>query len=64
VGQVLRWSVVVPVKRLGVAKTRLYAPGRPLPDHQALVLALATDTVAAALAAAPVQRVVVVTCLL
>lgn len=53
--------MVVPVKRLGVAKTRLYAPGRPRPDHEALALALATDTVAAALAADPVGRVVVVT---
>jgi 2-phospho-L-lactate/phosphoenolpyruvate guanylyltransferase len=57
----VEWTVVVPVKRLGVAKTRLYAAGRPRPDHEALALALATDTVAAALAAAPVGRVVVVT---
>lgn len=57
----MRWSVVVPVKRLDVAKSRLYAPGRPRPDHEALALALATDTVAAALAAGPVGRVVVVT---
>lgn len=49
----------MPVKRLGVAKTRLYAAGRPRPEHEALALALATDTVAAALAAA--DRVVVVT---
>lgn len=53
--------MVVPVKRLDVAKTRLYAPGRARPDHEALALALALDTVAAALAAAPVARVVVVT---
>jgi 2-phospho-L-lactate guanylyltransferase len=53
--------VVVPVKRLQEAKSRLYAPGRPRPDHAALALALAVDTVAAAGAAAAVARVLVVT---
>lgn len=59
------WSVVVPAKRLAVAKTRL----RPLTDradrppvaHDALVLALLADTVAAALACPSVGEVVVVT---
>ena len=58
------WSVVVPAKRLVVAKTRL----RPLtagsadaPDHAALVLALLADTVAAAVACPVVGTVVVVT---
>ena len=60
------WSVVVPAKRLAVAKTRL----RPLTDglggpggaaHTELVLALLADTVAAAVASAPVGEVVVVT---
>ena len=63
------WSVVVPAKRLAVAKTRL----RPLTDqaahpavarvelHQALVLALLADTVAAARACPLVAEVVVVT---
>ena len=59
------WSVVVPAKRLAVAKTRL----RPLTDradrpahaHEALVLALLADTVAAALACPAVVEVVVVT---
>lgn len=55
------WSVVVPAKRLAVAKTRL----RPLTDrggdHGAWVLALLADTVAAALACPVVGRVVVVT---
>jgi 2-phospho-L-lactate/phosphoenolpyruvate guanylyltransferase len=59
------WSVVVPAKRLAVAKTRL----RPLTDraeqpaveHEALVLALLADTVGAALACPPVAEVVVVT---
>jgi 2-phospho-L-lactate guanylyltransferase len=60
------WSVVVPAKRLAVAKTRL----RPLTDgfggppgaaHTELVLALLADTVAAAAASPPVGEVVVVT---
>jgi 2-phospho-L-lactate guanylyltransferase len=56
------WSIVVPVKRLAFAKSRLYAPGgRPLPERATLVLALALDTVAAALATPSVDRVVVVT---
>ncbi|HST65699.1 MAG TPA: 2-phospho-L-lactate guanylyltransferase [Mycobacteriales bacterium] len=55
------WSVVVPVKRLGLAKSRLYAVGRPRTEHEELALSLALDTVAAALRAAEVARVVVVT---
>jgi len=56
------WSVVVPAKRLALAKTRL----RPLTDrlgaaHDDLVLALLADTVAAALACPAVGEVVVVT---
>jgi 2-phospho-L-lactate guanylyltransferase len=56
------WSVVVPAKRLAVAKTRL----RPLTSafgngHDALVLALLADTVAAATACPVVGEVVVVT---
>jgi 2-phospho-L-lactate guanylyltransferase len=56
------WSIVVPAKRLALAKTRL----RPLTDagplpHDELVLALLSDTVAAALACAVVAEVVVVT---
>jgi 2-phospho-L-lactate guanylyltransferase len=57
------WSVVVPAKRLDVAKSRL----RPLtaggaPDaHARLVLALLADTVAAVLACPAVDGVVVVT---
>jgi 2-phospho-L-lactate guanylyltransferase len=54
------WSVVVPVKRLRLAKTRL-AGALAGVDHQQLVLALATDTVSAALGCAEVGRVVVVT---
>jgi 2-phospho-L-lactate guanylyltransferase len=60
------WSVVVPAKRLAVAKSRL----RPLTDvlgggpgspHDELVLALLADTVAAAAGCAAVEEVVVVT---
>jgi 2-phospho-L-lactate guanylyltransferase len=56
----VQWSVVVPVKRLERAKTRLsgVVPGR---GHEALVLALAADTVTAVLAAPAVARVIVVT---
>jgi 2-phospho-L-lactate guanylyltransferase len=58
-----QWSIVVPAKRLAVAKTRL----RPLTDvlggdaHDDLVLALLADTVAAAAACPSVTEVLVVT---
>ena len=58
-----QWSIVVPAKRLAVAKTRL----RPLTDsvggdaHGELVLALLADTVAAAAACSAVGAVIVVT---
>ncbi|MCA0146503.1 2-phospho-L-lactate guanylyltransferase [Blastococcus sp. LR1] len=56
------WSVVVPAKRLAVAKTRLQPlTGMPGGDHAALVLALLADTVTAALACPLVGTVVVVT---
>jgi 2-phospho-L-lactate guanylyltransferase len=59
------WSVVVPAKRLAVAKTRLRPltdrADRPAPAHEALVLALLADTVAAAVACPVVDEVVVVT---
>lgn len=52
------WTVVVPVKRLAVAKSRLAALAG---DRRAdLALAFALDTVAAALATPSVARVVVV----
>lgn len=58
----MSWSIVVPVKRLAHAKSRLYAAGeRRLPERSTLVLALALDTVAAALQTPSVDRVVVVT---
>lgn len=65
-GVVHGWSVVVPAKRLALAKTRL-APlpaglsGPPAAAHDRLVLALLADTVAAALASPAVAGVLVVT---
>src|SRR6266536_2202457 len=55
----LLWTLVVPVKRLTEAKSRMAAAAGPL--RPALALAVAADTVAAALAAARVGAVVVVT---
>ena len=56
------WSVVVPAKRLAVAKTRLRPFTAHDPEaHEALVLALLADTVAAALACPLVGTVLVVT---
>ena len=58
----VRWSLVVPAKRLGAAKTRL-APltGGGPGLHADLVLALLADTVAAAHACPAVDGVLVVT---
>lgn len=56
-----RWCLVVPVKRLGLAKTRLAGPGVPPLLRERLALAFAADTVSAALAAAHVTDVVAVT---
>jgi 2-phospho-L-lactate guanylyltransferase len=60
------WSVVVPAKRLPLAKTRLTPlpadlDGPPETAHDRLVLALLADTVAAALASPAVAGVLVVT---
>jgi 2-phospho-L-lactate guanylyltransferase len=54
------WTVVLPVKRLGLAKSRLRGalPGVP---HEELALALAADTVRAARACPAVAEVLVVT---
>ncbi|MCC3770692.1 2-phospho-L-lactate guanylyltransferase [Streptomyces sp. UNOC14_S4] len=55
------WTLVVPVKPLSEAKSRLAGgPGRG-PDRTALALAFAQDTVAAALSCHAVAGVVVVT---
>jgi 2-phospho-L-lactate/phosphoenolpyruvate guanylyltransferase len=59
---VVAWSVVVPAKRLDVAKTRLRPASAADPDaHARLVLALLADTVSAAVACPAVADVVVVT---
>jgi 2-phospho-L-lactate guanylyltransferase len=60
------WSIVVPAKRLALAKTRLTPlpeglAGPPAAAHDRLVLALLADTVAAALASPAVAGVLVVT---
>ncbi|WP_239117005.1 2-phospho-L-lactate guanylyltransferase [Planotetraspora phitsanulokensis] len=57
--QLARWSIVVPVKTLIRAKTRL--AGAAGPYRADLAVAVASDTVAAALACPLVARVVVVT---
>ncbi|MGC5050584.1 2-phospho-L-lactate guanylyltransferase [Micromonospora sp. DT48] len=54
------WTVVVPVKRLAAAKSRLRG-GLPGVPHQDLALALATDTLAAVRACPAVAEVLVVT---
>ncbi|WP_214409605.1 2-phospho-L-lactate guanylyltransferase [Sphaerisporangium fuscum] len=53
------WTIVVPVKTLVAAKTRLAAAAGP--HRAALAVAVACDTVSAALACPDVARVVVVT---
>jgi 2-phospho-L-lactate guanylyltransferase len=55
----LRWSLVIPVKVLALAKSRL--TGLAGPRRAELALAMAADTVAAASACAVVDSVVVVT---
>ncbi|MER7502958.1 2-phospho-L-lactate guanylyltransferase [Nonomuraea pusilla] len=55
----IRWSLVIPVKTLIAAKTRMAAAAGPYRTR--LAVAVACDTVAAALACPPVARVIVVT---
>jgi 2-phospho-L-lactate guanylyltransferase len=55
----LQWSLVVPVKVLARAKTRMSTAAGP--HREALALAVATDTVAAALRCERVRDVIVVT---
>lgn len=54
------WTVVVPVKRLSAAKTRLRG-GLPGVPHEELALALAADTLDAVRACTEVAEVRVVT---
>lgn len=55
------WCLVVPVKRLGLAKTRLAGPGVPPRLRERLALAFAADTVGAAFSASRVAEAIVVT---
>lgn len=55
----VRWSIVVPVKPVGVAKSRLRALPGPL--RAEIVVAMAADTVTAAVASLGVAAVYVVT---
>jgi 2-phospho-L-lactate guanylyltransferase len=55
----LQWSLVVPVKVLARAKTRMSASAGP--HREALAMAVAADTVAALLACPRVRHVIVVT---
>jgi 2-phospho-L-lactate guanylyltransferase len=57
--EAVAWSLVIPVKVLAQAKSRLAGLARP--PRAELALAMAADTVAAALAAGPVRDVIVVT---
>jgi 2-phospho-L-lactate guanylyltransferase len=57
----IRWCLVVPVKRLGLAKSRLIGPEVSAPLRERLALAFATDAVTAALGAAGTAGVLVVT---
>ncbi|ROT32686.1 NTP transferase domain-containing protein [Micromonospora sp. HM5-17] len=54
------WTVVIPVKRLARAKSRLRGALAGV-RHESLAVALAADTVSAVLACAPVTEVLVVT---
>jgi 2-phospho-L-lactate/phosphoenolpyruvate guanylyltransferase len=62
-GAVPQWSIVVPAKRIAVAKTRLrpLTAGLAAQRHADLVLALLADTVTAAVACPSVAEVIVVT---
>lgn len=55
------WSLVVPIKQLSLAKTRLRSATKTNPDHESLVLAFAHDTITAGLACEAVNNVIVVT---
>ena len=55
----ITWSVLMPVKVLAQAKSRLAALAGPRRGE--LALALACDTVAAVLGSGPVARVIVIT---
>jgi 2-phospho-L-lactate/phosphoenolpyruvate guanylyltransferase len=53
-----QWSVLIPVKRLDIAKTRIAVAA---PSRARLALAMAIDTVSAVLACATIAEVVIIT---
>ena len=53
-------GLIIAVKRLGVAKSRL-APAFPAPEREAVVLAMLVDTITAAVAARGLEHITVVT---
>lgn len=57
----MRWTVVIPVKAAPVAKSRLRSATRSARAHALLTEAIRSDTIAAAIDATGVGRVVVVT---
>ncbi|HEU4348457.1 MAG TPA: 2-phospho-L-lactate guanylyltransferase [Actinoplanes sp.] len=59
-GRVARWTAVIPVKRLGAAKSRLRG-AVPAARHQDLALAMLGDTATAVLATRDVADLLVVT---
>ena len=56
----MRWTVLIPVKALPDAKTRLVTTDAAEGAHAALVDAIRADTIAAAVACHEVARVVIV----
>jgi 2-phospho-L-lactate guanylyltransferase len=56
----MQWTVVIPAKALPAAKSRLAEASTDAEGHARLAAALRADTIAAALAAAPVAHVVLV----
>src|SRR5438552_3793068 len=58
---VVRWTVIVPVKALPEAKSRLLPASVDAAAHRRLVLAIRDDTMSAARAAESTARVLVVT---
>lgn len=57
----VRWTLLIPVKALPAAKSRLRGAATDVPAHEQLVRAIRADTCAAARAATAVARLVLVT---
>lgn len=54
----MQWTVLIPVRALNGAKSRLVDASADRTEHESLVLAIRTDTIAAAIAATGVARVI------